>query len=94
MTTIQNLFDDKVIRCGFWPPRSPNLNPCDFYLQGTLKSEVYTNKLHSLVELKQNIWPKLEPFWKTNCGELLDMFLRDVQPAKDIISNINGKLDM
>jgi len=31
-----------------WPPRSPNLNPCDFYVWGMLKDEVmstvYTKK--------------------------------------------------
>jgi hypothetical protein len=34
---------------------SPNLNPCDFYVWGTLKDKVYVNKPHSLQELKENI---------------------------------------
>jgi len=27
-----------------WPPYSPDLNPCDFYLWGFLKDEVYQTK--------------------------------------------------
>ena len=38
-----------------WPPRSPDLNPCDFYLWGYLKSKVYNPLPNSLDELKMNI---------------------------------------
>ena len=39
-----------------WPPRSPDLNPCDFYLWGHLKSMVYNNPLpKTLDDLKANI---------------------------------------
>ena len=27
-----------------WPPRSPDLNPCDFSLWGTMKQRVYNPK--------------------------------------------------
>ncbi len=38
-----------------WPPRSPDLNPCDFYLWGYLKSVVYNPLPKTLDELKANI---------------------------------------
>jgi inhibitor of nuclear factor kappa-B kinase subunit alpha len=38
-----------------WPARSPDLNPCDFYLWGNLKDKVYSNNPHTLVELTQSI---------------------------------------
>ena len=38
-----------------WPSRSPDLSPCDFYLWGKLKSQVYSNNPHTLEELQQNI---------------------------------------
>ena len=38
-----------------WPPRSPDLNPCDFYLWGYLKSVVYNPLPKTLDELKENI---------------------------------------
>jgi hypothetical protein len=47
--------EDMIIRKGLWPPRSPDLNPCDFYLWRKLKSVVYANNPHDLEALKQNI---------------------------------------
>jgi hypothetical protein len=36
-------------------PRSPNLNPSDFYLWGTLKEKVHVNNPRSLDQLQENI---------------------------------------
>jgi hypothetical protein len=47
------VFGDQVI--DQWPPRSPDLNPCDFYLWGMLKGKVYVNNPHTAEELKENI---------------------------------------
>lgn len=38
-----------------WPPRSPDLTPCDFFLWGYLKSLVYAKKPATLPELKEAI---------------------------------------
>jgi hypothetical protein len=38
-----------------WPSRSSDLNPCDFYLWGYLKSVVYNPLPKTLDELKENI---------------------------------------
>ena len=49
-TVISRGFDN------FWPPYSPDLNPCDFYLWGYLKSKVYSNPIPETCEqLKKNI---------------------------------------
>jgi hypothetical protein len=45
--------EDRIISKGLWPPRSPDLNPCDFYLWGKLKSVVCAS--NDLEALKQNI---------------------------------------
>jgi hypothetical protein len=47
--------EDRIINKGLWPLRSPDLNPCDFYLWGKLKRVVYANNPHDLEALKQNI---------------------------------------
>jgi hypothetical protein len=47
--------EDRIISKGLWPPRSPDLNTCDFYLWGKLRSVAYANNLHILEALKQNI---------------------------------------
>ncbi|GFV35673.1 uncharacterized protein TNCV_1892831 [Trichonephila clavipes] len=38
-----------------WPPRSPDLNPCDFWLWGYLKNLVYRGRRITLVDLKDSI---------------------------------------
>jgi hypothetical protein len=55
MVALDEVFGERVISRGLWPPRSPDLNPCDFYLWGTLKEKVYVNNPHSLEELQENI---------------------------------------
>lgn len=38
-----------------WSPRSPDINPLDFYLWGYVKSIVYRNALNNIADLKQRI---------------------------------------
>jgi hypothetical protein len=42
-----------------WPARSPNLNACNFFLWGYLKSKAYEEKPRTMVDLKQNIRDKV-----------------------------------
>jgi hypothetical protein len=44
--------DDRLVRRDRWPPRSPDLTPLDFYLFGSLKTEVFRNRIHTLEELQ------------------------------------------
>ncbi|GFV11931.1 uncharacterized protein TNCV_1784511 [Trichonephila clavipes] len=50
--------DDRVLSRHYhhaWPPRSPDLSPCDYWLWGYLKSQVYRDRPTSLGMLKDNI---------------------------------------
>ncbi|KFM73360.1 Transposable element Tc1 transposase, partial [Stegodyphus mimosarum] len=50
--------DDRVLSRHFrhaWPPRSPDLSPCDYWLWGYLKSQVYCDRPTSQGMLKDNI---------------------------------------
>lgn len=38
-----------------WPPYSPDLTPCDFFLWGYIKSKVYRTQPATLDELQQRI---------------------------------------
>ncbi|GFV32773.1 uncharacterized protein TNCV_3312541 [Trichonephila clavipes] len=54
----QHFTNDRVISRAFptaWPPRSPDLNPCDFWLWGYLKNLVYRGRLIILADLKDSI---------------------------------------
>jgi inhibitor of nuclear factor kappa-B kinase subunit alpha len=55
INVLNEVFEDRLISRGLWPARSPDLNPCDFYLWGNLRDKMYSNNTHSLVELKQSI---------------------------------------
>jgi transposase len=51
-------FGNRIISRNFdfpWPARSPDLNPCDFWLWGFLKSKVYAPAPATLNELKERI---------------------------------------
>jgi hypothetical protein len=51
---LKKKFGDRFIDKKTWPPRSPDLNPCDFFLWGYLKSRVYNPLPNNLDELKAN----------------------------------------
>ena len=49
---------NRIIGFGFereWPPRTPDLTPCDFFLWGHLKSKVYSTPHQNLEEPKERI---------------------------------------
>ena len=50
--------DNRIISHAFltrWPPCSPDLTPCDFWLWGYLKDKVYRGNIRNLAELKNQI---------------------------------------
>lgn len=55
---VQEMFGDQWIGRGGpveWPPRSPDLNPLDFFFWSHLKRTVYNNNPRNLIQLKENI---------------------------------------
>ena len=38
-----------------WPPRSPDLTPCDFFLWGYVKDKVFATPPQNINELRQRI---------------------------------------
>jgi hypothetical protein len=58
MTVVQQMFPQHVVsRFGNvpWPPCSPDLSACDFFLWGYLKSKVYVRKPRTVDDLKVSI---------------------------------------
>jgi hypothetical protein len=47
------VFEDKIISRGPWPPRTPDLGFCDFYLWRNLK--IYKNPHHDTGALQNEI---------------------------------------
>jgi hypothetical protein len=55
---LQQKFEDRIVALHHgieWPPRSPDLTPCDFFLWGYLKNKVYSSAIHSLPELRRRL---------------------------------------
>lgn len=62
LIAVRNLilrkFQNRVIALNTpheWPPRSPDLTPCDFFLWGYLKDRVFTSPPQSLQDLRNRI---------------------------------------
>ena len=55
MAAVGEVFGDRVISRGLWPPGSPDLTPPNFYLWGKLKGSVYADNPRTTDELKQKI---------------------------------------
>ncbi|GBM50481.1 hypothetical protein AVEN_127542-1 [Araneus ventricosus] len=70
---IRDTFQQQVIGhggCVEWPPRSPDMNPWDFFLWGYIKQRVYANPPPTLQELRNRI---------TNACASLSPAMREVQ---------------
>lgn len=58
-----------------YPPRSCDLTPCDFFLWGYTKSQVYENKPRNLAELKQEIRRVLGQLEVAMCDRVMVNFM-------------------
>lgn len=57
-----------------WPPRSPDLTPCDFFLWGYLKSKVYEQRPQNLRALKEAITQEVEAIPPEMTQRVMDNF--------------------
>jgi len=58
MNAVKALFQNRVVsRNGYipWPPRSPDITLCDYFLWGYLKTKVFETKPRTITDLKQRI---------------------------------------
>jgi hypothetical protein len=63
MAVVRGMFPQHVIsRFGDveWPPHSPDLSACDFFLWGYLKEKVYAHRPHTIQELKDCIREEIQ----------------------------------
>ena len=74
---IEEQFRGKVISVKTdnpWPQHSPDLSPPDFFLWGYLKDRVYSSKLRSIAELKQNIKSEIKKIDKETGKNVINNF--------------------
>lgn len=78
MTFLRQKFPGRLIsRRGdvSWPPRSPDLSPCDFFLWGYLKERVYREKPRTLHELKEAITEEIRRIPRAMLGRVATSFI-------------------
>ncbi len=62
-----------------WPPRSPDLSACDFFLWGYLKSKVYANGPNSLQDLRRNIEQEIRGISRETRQKVMENFVWRLQ---------------
>lgn len=83
LALLETMFGDRLISLGAeveWPPRSPDLTPCDFFLWGFLKQEVYKKRFETIEELKVEI---------TRCVELISPQMLEATFTRNLIERTN-----
>ena len=73
-----------------WPPQSPDLNPCDYFLWGYLKSVAYNMLPKTLDDLKANFTREIK---KISKEILKNTFLNFEKRCKMIISVQSGHIE-
>ena len=77
--------DDQMLLA--WPPRSPDATPCDFFLWGYVKDQVYVPPLHaSIPELKVRIRTAIE----TITTDMLQTVWNELGYRVDVCRITNG----
>jgi len=79
---LRSKFLDRFFDKEKWPPRSPDLNPCDFFLWGYLKERVYNPMPQSLDSLKENITREFKNISKITLKNTFDDFYKRLEILK------------
>jgi len=90
-TWLTSKFGRNFIDKDSWPPRSPDLNPCDFYLWGYLKSRVYKPLPKTLEDLKVNIEREIQNIPK---DALKSTFLNFKKRCELLLSTEGGHIEV
>ena len=59
-----------------WPPFSPDLNPCDFWLWGELQRRVYMKKHKTLESLRRELIRQWDLITNEECVEATNSFIK------------------
>lgn len=89
MQVLRGMFPERLIsRFGDipWPPRSPDLSTCDFFLWGYLKERVYSHRPRTLAALQEAIREEVA----TIDGELMTRVMADFSRRLEICIQEDG----
>jgi hypothetical protein len=85
LSRIHDVFtEERTVTKRLWPPRSPDLSTCDFYLWGYLKGKVYANNPKTLEDLKENIRTEIRRIDTAELHRVYDNMLHCAQKCIDV----------
>ncbi len=88
---LRELFGNRVIALHHdipWPPRSPDLSPCDFFLWGYLKGKVFTSPPDSIHQLRDRIVQAVDNLRQDQ--DLIRRAVRDMRRRCQLCIDRNG----
>ena len=69
---LKEKFGNRFVDKDLWPPRSPDLNPCDYFLWGYIKDEVYRKRPKTIEELKEEIIIQINKISKVTLSRVFE----------------------
>jgi len=87
LAALEEVFEDRVISRGRWPARSPDLNPCDYFLWGCLKAKAYENNPHTVADLQENIRNTIQSITEETLSKVYDNFIKRTQYCIDEVGH-------
>jgi hypothetical protein len=83
MEALCEIFGERIKSQGLWPPHSPDLSVCDFYLWEKLKQNVYRNNPHTLEALENEIRSVIHDITEGELQRVSQNFLHQCQACFD-----------
>lgn len=67
-----------------WPPYSPDLTPCDFFLWGYLKSRIYRTQPTGLDDLRERIVHEFQDLPNAMVQRAIDSYVRRLERCLEV----------
>lgn len=67
-----------------WPPYSPDLTPCDFFLWGYLKSRIYRTQPEDLNELRRRIFQEFTELPQEMVNRSIESYVRRLERCLEL----------
>ena len=95
MEILRDIFPDHLISLRgdiACPSRLPDLNPCDYFLWGYLKSKVYNNGPHSIEQLRQTIRQEATAILQEMTRRVVENFKNDFNRLQQCMADNGSNL--
>lgn len=86
MTMLHQVFGERLISKGLWPPRSPDLTPLDFFMWGAAKAYVYARNPLNIHQLETEI----SNFITSTSQETLNAVFQNMCRRIDLCLSVGG----